>query len=172
MSGLDLTDDTIDEVALSGQGVSLLWKGTLTSCVDANKTIWANIVAAGAAHPASGSDFRIKKNIEQYDLRYEQLFDSLQPCRYKYINGTSDRYHTGFIAQEVVDSLDNAGLTTQDFAAVMLEDPGEDGECWHLRRDEFVALNTWQIQKLKSRVSELEDKIAKLESLIEGGVTT
>jgi hypothetical protein len=59
-----------------------------------------------------------------------------------------------------------------DFAAVMLEDPGEDGECWHLRRDEFVALNTWQIQKLKSRVSELEDKIAKLESLIEGGVTT
>jgi hypothetical protein len=32
-----------------------------------------------------------------------------------------------------------------------------------LRRDEFVALNTWQIQKLKPRMTEAEERIYKLE---------
>jgi cell division protein FtsB len=33
-----------------------------------------------------------------------------------------------------------------------------------LRRDEFVALNTWQIQKLKPRVTTLEEKVQTLEA--------
>jgi predicted nucleic acid-binding Zn-ribbon protein len=32
-----------------------------------------------------------------------------------------------------------------------------------LRRDEFVALNTWQIQQLKPRMTEAEERIYKLE---------
>lgn len=119
---------------------------------------WSTIVSTINA-ATSGSDMRIKKNIESYEDGYEVLFDNLKPCRYKYIDGTSDRYHTGFVAQEVVAALETAGLTTQDFAAVTLRDPGTDYECWHLRRDEFVALNTWQIQKLKQRVAELEAKL-------------
>lgn len=107
------------------------------------------------------SDIRMKKNISLYDDRYDVLFDNLIPCRYKYINGESDRFHTGFIAQEVVQALEDSGLTTKDFAAVCQESIGEDG-IWYLRRDEFIALNTWQIQKLKARVTELENKIAEL----------
>ena len=107
------------------------------------------------------SDIRMKKNISLYDDRYDVLFDNLIPCRYKYINGESDRFHTGFIAQEVVQALEDSGLTTKDFAAVCQENIGEDG-IWYLRRDEFIALNTWQIQKLKARVTELENKIAEL----------
>lgn len=33
---------------------------------------------------------------------------------------------------------------------------------WALRRDEFIALNTWQIQQLKKRVEELEIKLKVL----------
>jgi hypothetical protein len=49
---------------------------------------------------------------------------------------------------------------------VVLNKPGEQDECWYLRRDEFVALNTWQIQKLKPRVSTLEQTIIDYETRI------
>ena len=105
------------------------------------------------------SDERIKNSIEELPNKYEQFFDKMQPTRYKYNDGTSNRYHTGFIAQQLVKSLEESGLTTQDFAGVMLYHPGEEDECWYLRRDEFVALNTWQIQKLKARVKQDEETI-------------
>ena len=110
----------------------------------------------------TGSDARIKNSIETLPEQYNTFFDLLEPKRYKYNDGTSHRYHTGYIAQEVVDSLEKSGLNTHDFAAVMLTHPGTEKECWHLRRDEFVALNTWQIQKLKARVAELENLVYQL----------
>ena len=107
----------------------------------------------------ASSDKRIKTNIEALPNNYEALFDSLVPKRYKYKDGTSNRYHTGFIAQDVVEAVDRAGLSLSDFAAVMLQCPGSEKETWILRRDEFVALNTWEIQKLKRRIAELESII-------------
>jgi hypothetical protein len=38
---------------------------------------------------------------------------------------------------------------------------------WYLRRDEFIALNTWQIQKLKTRVSELETELAEIKEKLQ-----
>ena len=108
------------------------------------------------------SDRRIKHNIEKLDERYEILFDTLIPTRYQYNHGNSNRYHTGFIAQDVCESLIHANLSTQEFAAVMLNNPGQESECYFLRKEEFVALNTWQIQKLKARVTELENEIKEL----------
>ena len=125
---------------------------------------WLNII--DAAESNLRSDERIKNNIENLDDRYDCFFDLLSSKRYKYNFGTSNRYHTGFIAQEVVDALEKSGLNTLDFAAVMLDNPGTEEECWKLRRDEFVSLNTWQIQKAKARIAELEDRIATLEELI------
>lgn len=120
----------------------------------------------GMVFDNSTSDRRLKNSIEMLDSVYSAFFDKLNPVRYKYNDGTSKRYHTGFIAQEVVSALENSGLTTQDFAGVMLNNPGTEEECWYLRRDEFVALNTWQIQKLKPRVSKLEETILDYEARI------
>jgi hypothetical protein len=36
------------------------------------------------------------------------------------------------------------------------------GVYWQLRRDEFVSLNTWQIQLLKPRMAAAEQEIAAL----------
>lgn len=47
------------------------------------------------------SNKKIKNSIEEIDDRYSLLFDNLKPVRYKYNAGTSDRYHTGLIAQDV-----------------------------------------------------------------------
>ena len=54
----------------------------------------------------------------------------------------------------------------------MLDNPGTKEERWYLRRDEFVALNTWQIQKLKPRVSALEQTILNYEIRISTLETT
>ena len=133
-----------------------------TSSTSYKSTSWYNVVNSANAWANGSSDLNVKNTISNID-DYDTMFDNLNPCRYKYNHGTSGRYHTGFIAQEVVSAIESAGLTTQDFAGVIhLEEPDDNGCEWMLRRDEFVALNTWQIQKLKQRVAELE---AKLEAL-------
>lgn len=110
----------------------------------------------------NSSDKNVKNSISSFDDRYEVLFDSLIPCIYKYNDGNSGRFHSGYIAQEVNTALEAAGMTRDDFAAVCIEKEKTDDERWGLRYEEFVSLNTWQIQKLKKRVTELESLVADL----------
>lgn len=106
------------------------------------------------------SDKSLKNSILSIPLQYTTLFDNLRPVIYKYNDGTSDRFHTGFIAQDVEQAILDASLSTQDFAGYIKT---KDDICY-LRYEEFIALNTWQIQHLKSRVAELESRLAALES--------
>ena len=108
----------------------------------------------------TGSDSRLKDNIEQLEKKYEKFFDALNPVRYELKSGTSHRKHIGFIAQEVEAGLIHSNIDTKDFAGLCA--PGEDEVYYTLRYDEFIPLNTWEIQKLKSRVSELEKQLKEL----------
>ena len=112
------------------------------------------------------SDINKKKEIESMSETYDLFFDNLVPSTYKYIDGTSNRRHTGFIAQKVEEALSVASIDTQDFAGLMIVDRGTENEVWTLRYEEFISLNTWQIQKAKARITELENKVAELEKLI------
>lgn len=97
---------------------------------------------------------------------YSQLFDKLRPVTFKYKNGTSGRIHTGFIAQDVEDAVLSLGLTTQEFAGVCY-DVGKDGNKskYGIRYEEIVSMNTYEIQKLKQRVAELEKKLSAKEEI-------
>lgn len=107
------------------------------------------------------SDRRIKNSIT-YDMsRYEQFYQNLQPCVYKRNDGTSGRFHSGFIAQDVETAITSGGLTTQDFAGLVIEQK-DTGEAYSLRYSEFIAMNTYMIQKLYARVEELEKIIKEL----------
>ena len=127
---------------------------------------WRNIYAQNAITTTSWCDIRLKNSIEPMDSRYDTFFDKMEPVRFKYNNGTSNRFHTGFIAQSLVSALEESNLSTQDFAAVVMDEMGTDQAFWYLRREEIVSLNTWQIQKLKPRVSLLEQTIINYESRI------
>ena len=119
----------------------------------------------------NGSDYRIKNSITLLNdiNKMDLFFDYLKPVRYKYNHGTSNRFHCGFIAQEVEDGLNKANLTTFDFAGVVIgNNPDTQEEQYGLRYTEFISLNTWQIQKAKARITELENKVAELEELIKG----
>lgn len=99
------------------------------------------------------SDARLKNTVE-YDLagQYSGFYRRLRPCRFKYNNGTSDRFHTGFIAQEVEQAIADSGLDNRDLAALVR---GEDG-MYAIRYAELIALNTTMIQRLMERVDALE----------------
>lgn len=115
----------------------------------------------GTSSEAVTSDAGKKHDILDLDKRYNALFDLIRPVTYRYNDGTSGRYHTGFIANEVEDALEKAGISTQEFAGfVTINEENEDGTTTKtrcLRYEEFIALNTWQIQRLKNCVKRLEE---------------
>ena len=99
------------------------------------------------------SDQRKKNSVEDLPEAYAALADKLRPVRYKYNDGNSDRYHVGFIAQEVEEALEAAGLTTQDFGGFV--DMNGDGEELGLIYTEFIALLCAKINRLEQRLAAL-----------------
>lgn len=117
----------------------------------------------------SSSDRNLKKDIRPIDEIYDDLFDRLNPVLFRWKDGTSGRIHTGFIAQDVKQATEDTGLTTSDFGAyVHFAASEKDGEIipesCGIRYEEITPLNTWEIQKLKRRVKELEDKMEELQN--------
>jgi hypothetical protein len=109
------------------------------------------------------SDRNRKDNIDDIPDVYSALHKSLRPVIYTYKDGESGRTHTGFIAQDIEDSLRELGLTTQEFAAICY-DVNEDGEKvnYGVRYDEIVALNTKEIQRLNNEIKVLQEQLAAL----------
>lgn len=116
---------------------------------------------------AISSDINKKNTIEDINYKYENMFDNLKSVTYKYNDGTSNRTHTGFIAQGVKNAMDVAEISTTDFAGLVIENQNTDDENWYLRYEEFIALNTWQIQKAKARITDLENAVAELKTQIQ-----
>lgn len=105
------------------------------------------------------SDRNQKNTIQPLSDAHGQIFDALKPVSYKFNQNNNNRTHTGLIAQDVKEAVENAGLTTQDFAGYC-EWENEDGSTGcGLRYGEFISLCIDQIQKLKKRVEELEEKL-------------
>ena len=107
----------------------------------------------------SSSDEKLKNTIEELDDKYSVLFDSLTPRSYKFNDGKSGRKHTGLIAQEVVEAMKKAGISIDEYGlACAFGNPNDPKTEWGLRYEELIAICIKEIQKLKSRVKELEEK--------------
>ncbi len=137
----------------------------LSADASGNTSYTASLVsvvrAAQAWSSNNSSNKNIKNNIHDFDDRYDVLFDNLRPQLYKYNSRPDDGYSMGYIWQEVNESLAKSNLTRNDVGAVY-EDKFIDGGLG-LRKTDFIALNTWQIQKLKTRIEELENRLSELE---------
>ena len=110
------------------------------------------------------SDKNVKNSIE-YDLsRYRQFLLDLKPCRFKYNEGQSGRYHIGMIAQDMEKSLAENGLTPMDFSGwckmpIRNEKHEITGYTYGIRYDTLIPLNTMMIQELVKRLDALETKL-------------
>lgn len=106
------------------------------------------------------SDRNVKNSIE-YDLsKYRQFLLDLKPCRFKYNNGQSGRFHIGLIAQDVEQSLIDNNLDSKEFAGwCKMENLDAKGTyTYGIRYDDIVPLNTMMIQELVRRVTALEER--------------
>lgn len=109
------------------------------------------------------SDRNLKNSIE-YDLsKYRQFLLALKPCRFKFNDGRSGRYHLGVIAQDVEQSLADNGITPEEFSG-WCKSPIKDknkkitGYTYGIRYDSFIPLNIMLIQELVKRVEALEKR--------------
>ncbi len=131
------------------------------------------------------------KNISEIDEKYVKFFKNLKPITYVYKN-KGHRSHVGFGARQVEEALTNAGLTTEQFAGVLVDEnvtisADEAGtkedvhydELYSLRYEEFIALNSMMIQKQQKEIEELkkdkeqsnkviQDLIKRIETLEKG----
>ena len=71
-----------------------------------------------------------------------------------------ERTHWGFLAQEVKQSVDAAGV---DFAGWVLADKDDPNSSQGLRYDQFIAPLTKALQEALERIEELEERVSILE---------
>ena len=109
----------------------------------------------------NGSNKDIKSDIHDFDDRYDVFFDNLKPQLYKYNFELDEGYSMGYIWQDADEALGKSNLTKNDVGAVYESGAVTGG--LGLRKTDFIALNTWQIQKLKNRIVELENKLEAIE---------
>lgn len=109
------------------------------------------------------SDKNVKNSID-YDLsRYRQFLLDLKPCRFKYNEGQSGRYHIGMIAQDMEQSLADNGIAASEFSGwckMPVRDKNHNitGYTYGIRYDSLIPLNTLMIQELVKRVEALEKR--------------
>ena len=119
--------------------------------------VWSDIYAATGT--INTSDEREKNSIAEIPQKYSDMFDKLNPVVYKLNKGTSDRYHVGFIAQEVEQAMTECGIDSKEFAG-LIKTPQPNGDSiYGLRYAEFIALAIGEIQRLKKKINDLEEKM-------------
>ena len=175
------TDIRILNIKRNGKGVAF---GGFAMEDDVLQVNW-DLVVDGDIYSETGtintSDREKKKEFTDFDERYKEMFMDLKPQLFKFKNGTSNRFHSGFVSQDVEKSLLANGLTPLDFAGfckdevlpikinkdgtrervITHDENGNQLYDYSLRYEEFIALNTYMIQQCLFRIEELEKQVEK-----------
>lgn len=116
------------------------------------------------------SDLRYKTDIQCMNNKEIDFILGLSPKRYKLIEGTSNRYHYGFVAQDVEqimnDTIGDVGLLVKselkpsdDSEYTPIDFNDEETFRYGLRYEEFIAPMVKTIQYLNDKINHLEDEI-------------
>lgn len=128
---------------------------------------WAAVYATNGT--IQTSDRNYKNNIEHLPDKYITLFDNITPRRFKMNEGSSGRYHVGYIAQEVEEAMFKAGIDSLEFGGFVRDVDVDGNEICMLRYDEFDAIYALKLKMLerimvtefdwlKARVAALEER--------------
>ena len=105
----------------------------------------------------NGSDRNIKNSIEALPEKYVRMLELVEPKRYKLNSGTSGRFHTGFIAQEVEDAMRACGIDSQEFAGWAAAKREDGSETYFLRYSEFIPILWAKVREQEERLKRLEE---------------
>ena len=152
-----------------------------------NNNIWSGDYGYGGVRTPASNAFITANNVykttsggntslsdERYKHGFKDIPDAfdfimnLKPCLFKFDDGTSDRYHMGFKAQEVennmLNTIGDTGLTVkynfEEGLDVDLDNP--DTYILGLRYEEFIAPLIQVVQNQQKQIQDLEKKIAIL----------
>lgn len=150
-------------VYLSGGGGAFIDINTRISCGDDITPSRAGSASCGtAAYPwsdvyaetgeVSTSDENLKNSIEPLPDKYVTMLDQIMPKRYKINNGTSGRYHVGFIAQDVEQAMTLAGVDALEFGGWIKDEDQSGNPIYMLRYTEFIAILWAKIKQLEDRL--------------------
>ena len=117
--------------------------------------VWSAIYCS--TNELNGSDRNIKNSIEALPEKYVRMFELVEPKRYKLNNGTSGRYHAGFIAQEVEAAMQKCGITSQEFAGWAAAKRKDGSETYFLRYSEFIPVLWAKVREQEERLKRLEE---------------
>ena len=121
---------------------------------------WADVYCQTGAF--NGSDENIKNSIEELPEKYITFIDNVIPRRFKYNDGTSNRYHAGFTAQNVKAAMDAAGISDLEFAGWAKDVDAAGDDTYLLRYTEFLAPMLLKIRQQEERIENLENAIKEL----------
>lgn len=116
--------------------------------------VWSTIYCS--TNELNGSDRNIKNSIEALPVKYVRMFELVEPKRYKLNSGTSGRYHTGFIAQEVEDAMRACDIDSQEFAGWAAAKLDDGSETYFLRYSEFIPILWAKVREQEARIRRLE----------------
>jgi hypothetical protein len=150
-----------------------------TYTIGTSASRWGSVWAANGT--IQTSDERTKTQIANAHLGFE-FIKSLRPVSYRWIEGgkretgernedgtaiyesvPGERTHYGFIAQEVKEAVDAAGV---DFGGWLLSDKDDPDSQQALRYDQFIAPLTKALQEAIAKIESLEANTAALEARI------
>lgn len=116
--------------------------------------LWSAVYAATST--IQSSDERYKNGIEAIPDKYVAMLDKVEPVIYKLNDGTSGRYHAGFISQQVKEAMDAAGVDSTEFGGFVIAKDSEENDFYMLRYEEFIAPMLAKMRQLEQRIKILE----------------
>ncbi len=117
---------------------------------------WSAVYASSGQIQTSDRD--LKHSIEPLPEKYVDMVDGLEPVRYKYNDGTSGRYHVGFIAQDVKAVMDELGVDTAEFGGYVADVDENSNPIYMLRYEEFIGILWMKVRELTEKINVLEGK--------------
>lgn len=144
-------DGKYEEVQIKGDVIP---NANATYDLGSRNFVWDAIYCSTDA--LNGSDRNIKNSIEALPEKYVSMFDLVEPKRYKLNSGTSGRFHTGFIAQEVEDAMRACGIDSQEFAGWAAAKREDGSETYFLRYSEFIPILWAKVHEQEKRLKRLE----------------
>ena len=144
------TGDALGPVDVETEATRVFYNG-------APLTVQEDLTVTGTLYTASGtvsqSDKAVKCDESTLDQdKASEFIYSLIPRQYKYKDGTSNRYHHGFFAQEVKESMGS------DDWGVYIDANSEEEGHKALRYEEIIADLVATVQKQNERIKTLEEK--------------
>ena len=106
--------------------------------------------------PNVSSDRRLKADIQNDMDRYVAMLERLRPCTYTIKADNDGVKHVGYIAQEVEEALEAAGLSAEDFGGFVYH---AEGDNYALRYEEFIPVLHAAIIVLTARIEALANNL-------------